>query len=278
MDGEKARDRYFARVEKEYEREVAKIWRDSLSQIRAEMGSIYEKYAQNGILTRAEMTRYNRLTTLEKNIQAIAKDAAKQSIKVIERLRPEEYGEAFFRTAQAFDNAAKVALSWGPIDKATIAANLENPFFTSAKESILLTTVPQFRNAINNGLALGQSYTDMMKDIKKTVNAKNFEIMRVLRTELHDAQEAGTAVAYEEAIDQGIEGKVVWISTLDDRTRDSHAEMDGEEQNDDGMFILHGKNGDVETPYPGYMHLPPEERINCRCTTAFQLTGYTPGG
>jgi SPP1 gp7 family putative phage head morphogenesis protein len=278
MDGEKARDRYFARVEKEYEREVAKIWRDSLSQIRAEMGSIYEKYAQNGLLTRAEMTRYNRLTTLEKNMQAIVKDATKESVKIIKRLKPEEYGEAFFRTAKAFDDAATVALSWGPLDKAAVAASLENPFLEEAVKKALFVGASNVRTAINNGLALGQSYTDMMKDLKGMVNKENFEIMRILRTELHDAQEAGTAASYEEAIEHGIEGKVIWLATLDDRTRESHADMDGEEQNEDGMFILRGKNGTYECPYPGYEGLPAEERINCRCTTAFQLTGYTPGG
>ena len=68
------------------------------------------------------------------------------------------------------DNASGVALKWGPLNKEAVVTALENPFYTSAKESILINTVPQFRNAINNGLALGQSYPQMMADIRRVVN------------------------------------------------------------------------------------------------------------
>jgi hypothetical protein len=145
------------------------------------------------------------------------------------------------------------------LNKDAIIANLDNPFYTSAKESILVNTVPQFRNAINKGLALGQSYPEMMADIKKVVNGKNFEIMRVLVTELHNSQEAGTADSYDEALEQGVNGKVVWIATLDDRTREDHQQMDGVVRDEDGMF--RGAVG--ETPYPGWEGMEAAERINC---------------
>ena len=57
MKGEEARDKYFLAVEKKYEKEVAALWKDSLSQIRNEMVVIYEKYSTNGLLTKAEMTK-----------------------------------------------------------------------------------------------------------------------------------------------------------------------------------------------------------------------------
>jgi SPP1 gp7 family putative phage head morphogenesis protein len=276
MNGEEARDKYFLSVEKKYEKEVAALWRESLSQIRNEMAVIFEKYSTNGLLTKAEMTKYNRLAALEKKIQEMIKPAIAGSKKIIERLKPEEYGEAFFRTAWAFDNNARVALDWGPLDKPAIAASLDNVFHEVAVENWGQEALNRIRTTISNGLATGQSYPDMMKDVKGFVNMENFKIMRILRTELHDAQEAGSAQAYEDAVNQGIAGKVIWIATLDDRTRDSHADMDGEAQNEDGMFILNGKNGTYETPYPGYEGLPPEERINCRCTTRFEVEGFEP--
>jgi len=262
---------YFTRAERNYEKQIAKIMRDALNDIRVEMSKIYEKYATNGILTKAQMTQYNRLNNLEASIKAIVKPATSKAIKVIDKLRPEEYGEAFFRTAWAIDNNTTLSLKFGALNKEAVERNLDNPFYTSAKESILLNTVPQFRNAINKGLALGQSYPEMMKDIKTAVNGKNYEIMRVLRTELHSAQEGGTSAGYEAALEQGVKGKVVWTSTFDDRTREDHIAMDGVERDDDGMF--RGAVG--ETPYPGWEGMEAGQRINCRCDIRFELEGLS---
>lgn len=256
---EEARQRYFTRADRKYEREIAAVYRESLDKIRADMSKIYERYSVNGILTRADMTKYNRLATLEKNVLSALSPAVRKGIATIDKLKPIEYGEAYFRTAWAVDVATGVNLTWGPLDKAAIAANLDNPFYLTSTEKLTGTLKGAVRNTINNGLTLGQSYPEMMKDIKDLVNLKNFETMRILRTELHDAQEAGISDSYDTAKEQGINGKVIWVSTLDGNTRDTHQQMDGVERDEDGMF--RGAIG--EAPYPGWEGLPAGERINC---------------
>ena len=52
-----------------------------------------------------------------------------------------------------------------------------------------------------------------------------------------------------------------WIAASDDRTRDSHLEVDGEIIPIDGKY----SNG---LSYPGDMSGPVEEWINCRCSNA----------
>ena len=269
---EKKRELYFARIEKQYEKEVASIFKTALNEIRVEMSKIYERYAVDGVLTRAQMTQYNRLATLEQNIRDIMHPAARQATRLIDKLKPEEYGEAFFRTGWAMDNASGVALKWGPLNKEAVVTALENPFFDAAKKAYWFNVDNRISVALNNGLALGQSYPQMMADLKDMVNRDNYEIMRVLRTELHNSQEAGTADGYDEALAQGIQGRVVWISTLDGRTRESHQAMDGVYRDDDGMF--RGAIG--EAPYPGWEGLPPEERISCRCDIRFEIEGFEP--
>ena len=76
-------------------------------------------------------------------------------------------------------------------------------------------TSKRIYEAIARGLSIGQSYPEMMKDLRAFVNKEDFEIMRILRTELHNAQEAGTAAGYERAQEQGIKGRPVWIAALD---------------------------------------------------------------
>jgi uncharacterized protein with gpF-like domain len=280
---ERAREAYFRRAEKQYEKEIAAIFREALDEIRVEMSKVYDKYAINGLLTKAEMTRYNRLASLEKNIQSIVSPAAKSATKMIDRLKPEEYGEAFFRTAWAIDNATGVGLDWGMLDKKVIKANLSNVFFKEAENAFWFNANSQLKTAISNGLALGQSYPDMMKDLKGFLNRKNFEIMRVLRTELHDAQEAGVKASYSEAMDQGVMGSMVWVATLDGKTRDMHQEMDGvkaewvdppdEKSEGDWLFTL--PNGE-KAKYPGDANLSAGNRVNCRCDIRFELEGFAP--
>lgn len=102
-----------------------------------------------------------------------------------------------------------------------------------------------------------QSYTN---------RALKYRADSIARTEtmaaLHQSQ--------EEAIRQGISsGSIdhdnvteVWHASKDDRTRDSHREMDGQEVARGEPFIT--GNG-VPLMFPGDPNGPPEEIINCRC-------------
>lgn len=96
--------------------------------------------------------------------------------------------------------------------------------------------------------------------------ALRFRAESIARTEamasLHEAQQQ----AMEQAVATGaISAQTVtfiWHATQDERTRDSHAEMDGQEVAMGQSFI--SGNG-VPLEYPGDPSGPPEEIINCRC-------------
>jgi hypothetical protein len=268
---EAARLAYFRKVEKLYERRIAAIYREALATIRSDMAKIYDKHAVNGVLTKAEMTRYNRLSSMEDQIVGTIKPAVNQSIKTIDRLKPEEYGQAFFRTAWAMDNAAGVGLNWGLLNKDTIVANLNNPSYARAVTYIRQDAEGIARIAVNQGLALGKSYPTMMRDLKEVVTRENYQTMRILRTELHSAQEAGTAAGYLKAQEQGVRGDMVWDATLDGDTREEHAAMDGVMRDEDGWF-----RGALIARYPGDPELDAGMRVNCRCSMRFELEGFSP--
>lgn len=59
-----------------------------------------------------------------------------------------------------------------------------------------------------------------------------------------------------------------WMATDDNRTRDSHIDMDGQEVGVDEPFVT--PDGD-ELMYPGDPDGPPEEIINCRCTVGIDI-------
>lgn len=88
----------------------------------------------------------------------------------------------------------------------------------------------------------------------------------IARTEamasLHAAQEVAMIQAVEKGAISRADVAYVWNATQDNRTRDSHAEMDGQEVAMGEMFVT--GNG-ARLAYPGDPDGPPEEVINCRC-------------
>jgi SPP1 gp7 family putative phage head morphogenesis protein len=261
-----------------YERRVASVLRKALDEIRAEMSKIYEKYAVKGMLTTADMTRYARYTAMETNILAHLDPALRASSATMKRLTPEQYNAAFFRAAWRIDNESGLALNWGVINTGAIRAayaitDPANKAMAEALKRYSMTARHSIRVALNNGLAQGKSYYDMMRDLRDALNKTNYEAMRIIRTEGQSAIGAGTADAYDRALAEGVEGGVIWSATLDGRTRDQHAAMDGQKRGEDGLFRF--PNGET-APYPCWEGLSAENRINCRCKMRFEIEGYSP--
>lgn len=79
-----------------------------------------------------------------------------------------------------------------------------------------------------------------------------------------------TSIARHEALEQVVEqagfergdATRTWNSTRDERVRDSHAEMDGQQVGLDEPFISGDGN---ELMFPGDPSAPAEDTINCRC-------------
>jgi uncharacterized protein with gpF-like domain len=206
----------------------------------------------------------------------------------MKRLQPDQYSAAFFRAAWRIDNESGIALNWGVINTDAIRSayaltDPANKAMAEALKNYSMRARRVIRVALNDGLAQGKSYYDMMKDIKDALNKTNFDAMRIIRTEGQSATNAGTADAYDRALEDGVKGSVVWTSTLDDRTRGGtkwqrahnidHRKMDGQVRDEDGMF--HFPNGEI-APYPCWEGLSAENRINCRCGIRMEIDGYSP--
>lgn len=83
--------------------------------------------------------------------------------------------------------------------------------------------------------------------------------IRNARTMATAAQNAGRVAAYARADELGVEMEQMWVATLDDRTRHSHRELNGETQKVGEPF----SNGCY---YPADPAGDPSEVYNCRCT------------
>jgi len=265
--------------ESKYARECAVSWKNALDEMRVKMSKIYEKYAVDGVLTRAEMSKYNRYVTMEKQMVEITWESVTKTKAIVDRLRPDQYNESFYRYAWTIDNSENIRVAWGVLNKDAVLENLANDFYFISKDTYGKNAVSSVRRALNDGLIAGKSYPQMVKDLKKSINATNKNLTRIIITEGQAAVNAGQDNTYTRAEQKGVDGARIWDSTLDGKTRPTgkkpanHRVMDGQVRKD-GVYQL--RSTGETAPFPAYAGLSAGQRIRCRCHERFQVEGYPP--
>lgn len=114
------------------------------------------------------------------------------------------------------------------------------------------------QSAITQGILQGKAIPDIAKNLQRVTGMDERAAIRNARTAMTGAQNGGRLESMERAKEHGVDVKKAWMATLDDRTRDSHVELDGEEREIDEEF----SNGLM---FPGDAEGEPAEVYNCRC-------------
>jgi len=125
-------------------------------------------------------------------------------------------------------------------------------------EAIQQATSERLARLVEEGIEEGLNQYDLTKRINEALGgmAKS-RAAAIARTETTGAFNAGHQAAFTSLGDQ-ITGKI-WLAVMDEHTRESHAALNGKLVAVDGEFDIGGR-------FPGEVSLPPEDRINCRCT------------
>ena len=120
----------------------------------------------------------------------------------------------------------------------------------------LLWNRQHLQSALLQGILTGESMSDIAKRFQAVTDMTERAAMRNARTAVTGAENAGRIDSYIRAKKMGIKMQQMWMATLDGRTRDSHAIMDGEQQEVGKKF----SNG---CRYPGDPQGAPAEVYNC---------------
>ena len=124
----------------------------------------------------------------------------------------------------------------------------------------------RINSAVLQGILTGEPMKDIAKRLESVSDMTERSAMRNARTAVTGAENAGRIDSYKRAVSMGIKMKQVWLATLDGRTRDSHAMMDGEK-------VEVGKKFSNGCRYPGDPQGAPAEIYNCRCTLVAEVEG-----
>lgn len=124
----------------------------------------------------------------------------------------------------------------------------------------------KINNVITQGILQGKAIPDIAKGLSQVVGMEWNSAVRNARTAMTGAENAGRLGSYQDAKAMGIKLRKQWMATLDERTRESHAAIDGEIVDIDKEF----SNGLM---YPADPDGEPAEVYNCRCTMVADLEG-----
>lgn len=122
----------------------------------------------------------------------------------------------------------------------------------------------RLRNSVTQAIIQGEGIDKLAKRLSTDLSTSNRQHMVMFaRTAITGAQNEGSLQRMRDAEGLGLKVQKRWLATLDSRTRDSHADLDGQTVDVDEPFVT--KDG-TKIMCPGDPSAPPEEVCNCRCT------------
>lgn len=127
--------------------------------------------------------------------------------------------------------------------------------------------VKTISNCVTQGILQGETINQIANRIARDTASTDMKAMvRYARTAMTCAQNSGRIQGMKATLKQGIYVKKVWLAVSDERTREAHELLDGQEQEVDKPFdsIL------GEIMFPGDPNASDENVWNCRCALGYE--------
>ena len=189
--------------------------------------------------------------------------------------------ESANRTAYDIGKKLFGAISFDIYDQKTVERLLKDnpkmlPEWKINEKKDYVWNEKRVQNAVTQGIIQGESIGDIGNRLTVELSADNAAKMDMFaRTAMTGAQNAGRIERLKETEEAGIEVKKKWLAARDNRVRDTHAELDGQERPVNEPFEVMGDDGRMmEIDYPGDPMAPPELVYNCRCTMVYVYPKY----
>ena len=254
------------------ERQIAKLYANTLNDIRKELAKLYEKYEIGGKLTYVEMAKYDRLTKFTEFLTELLTGQYKDLKTLIFDVLGESYQDGYYMTAWAVETSTLSKLAYSTVAAETILAAVDNPL-TNLSERIhknMVNSIFEIRQEVTQGLVQGDTYGKMAKRLKDKLDIKAYEAVRIVRTEGHRVAELSSSDSTLHASKNGIVMTKTWNSSKDERVRHkgkaNHRALNGTTIPVDDDFSQGGARGKG----PGMMGSAAHD-INCRCFLTYSV-------
>lgn len=205
------------------------------------------------------------------DITKVYVDADKKAREIIHGENKNVFAEAANYTMFDIDKHTRGGFAFNLYDKNTVARLLKSdpkmlPAYKINETKDYVWNARRVRNSVMQGIVQGESVADIGKRLTSELAARNAQQMNLFaRTAITGAQNAGRMDMLHNAQDMGIKVRKKWLATLDARTREVHAHLDGQEQDVDEPFK--SELGDIM--FPGDPNADPANTYGCRCTLTY---------
>lgn len=258
-DAQEALSRFLKRFEKEDERQREKVKAGELSE------ADYKAWRKGKILRSRQLS-----STLGQVSQAMT-EANRVAMAALNGKLPEVYAENANYAAFSICKETGAAVAFDLVDPDTVGHMLTAgaallPAVDVAKD--VAWNRKLVSSQLTQGVLLGESIPKIARRVQNVTGSNIATAMRTARTAVTGAECAGRMNSYERAKGMGIKLKKEWVSTLDNRTRHSHRQLDGQKiPNEEGAKFDNGCR------YPGDPQGRYDEICNCRCTLVAAIEG-----
>lgn len=260
LDAQEALSRFLARFEEQDAKRRAKVEAGELS--REE----WLAWRKGRMLTGQRLS-----STLDQVAQAYS-HANEVAVAALAGRLPEVYAENANFAAFQVCKASGLDLAFSLVDADTVQhmltageALFHVPALDVAKDVAWNRRL--MASQLTQGVLLGESIPKMARRVQSVTGSNMATATRTARTAVTCAENAGRVSSYERAKGMGIKLKQEWVAALDNRTRHSHRQLDGEKAEVGGTF----SNG---CRFPGDPQGRYAEICNCRCTLVAAVEGF----
>lgn len=289
-EGRKESDRELGKLEKK----LKKQYKEAFEEIRKTADEYFEEFAEEeeekrkeveaGTITLAAFLAWRSSKMLsgkkyETMVDGLAKDLTRRNraaASAINKFLPAAYAINSNHAAYDVCRSIGINISFELVDEKTVERLMKkNPKLLPQKAEIktakdMRWNQQKIKSALTQGILAGDSNDKIAERLQGVTDMSASAAIRNARTMTTAAENAGRLDRYHESAALGIRIKKTWVATLDDRTRDAHALLDGQTVELDEPFdsIL----GPIM--YPGDPDADPENVYNCRCTMIRQIEGF----
>lgn len=258
------------RLNKVYNKSLKDI-EDKIKNLTFTIGKLQQEYdwmdvndpdrAKVKSMIQSKIYQKNYQEQLQKQVDGILKQMQTSQFATVSEYLDSCYTDGFIGTI--FDAHGQGVPIMVPIDQEAMvrAVQLESKiskglYTRLGKDVDMLRR--RITSEVSRGISSGMTFKQVAKQLENQSRIGYNRAIRIARTEGHRIQCTATMDAMESAKGHGADVLKQWDAALDNRTRDSHAMVDGEIREIDKKF----SNGLM---FPGDPNGRPEEVINCRC-------------
>jgi SPP1 gp7 family putative phage head morphogenesis protein len=274
---------------KELEERIAEAYKTAEKEITAKMQAYLDRFAKqdavmlakykNGEITKAELTEWRtNHFMMGKNWQAVKDSIAGDILKtdaisagIVNNALIDVYTQNANYAYYELEQGTGTGLSFNLYDRNAVENLLkDNPDFMPHYEPktpiVERWNKQHITSEMLQGILQGENIPKIANRMATVVGMEKNSAIRNARTYTTSVENKAKMDRYEEAEEMGIDLEKEWMATLDDRTRDSHRELDGVRVANDERF----PNGLM---YPADPSGDPAEVYNCRCRIVPRIKG-----